>query len=87
MNRDRQGYEWGIYDTIISMATASAAAMGGYIAQQFSFRLLFIGVGCMSILGSFFIVRIFKEEFTRDKTKKHKPVALHRSHHGVHRVR
>ncbi len=87
MNRDRQGYEWGIYDTTISLATAAAAAMGAYIAEEWSFRLLFIGVGFMSVIGSFFIVRIFKEEFTRDTPKKRKPVAPHRPQHGAQRVR
>ncbi len=97
MNRDRQGYEWGVYDTIISLATAAAAGLGGYIAEQFSFRFLFVAVGVMSVLGSFFIVRIFKEEFTRSGDsakgaaksgkKPRRAVAPHRVHHSAHRVR
>ena len=85
MNQDRQGYEWGVYDTIVSLATAATAAMGGYIAEQFSFRLLFVGVSLVSFAGTFFIVRIFKQEFTRDATTKSRRTVPHRGHH--HRVR
>ncbi len=87
MNKDREGYEWGIYDTIVSLATAAAAAMGGIIAQQLSFRFLFILISVMSFIGSAFIVIIFKQEFTRDtgKAKKHHVPIRHAPHH--HRVR
>jgi predicted MFS family arabinose efflux permease len=63
-NQDREGYEWSVYDTIVSLATAVTAAIGGYVAQVYSFRYLFIFVGCLALVGAFFIVHIFRTEFT-----------------------
>ncbi len=63
-HQEKEGYEWSVYDTIISLATAVTAAIGGYIAQVYSFRYLFVFVGCMSIIGAGFIITIFKNEFT-----------------------
>ena len=86
MHHDKQGYEWGVYDTIISLATAGAAAMGAFIAQQFSFRFLFVIVSVMSFIGTFFIVRIFKLEFTTiGKPRKNSLAPA--SHRHAHRVR
>jgi MFS family permease len=63
-NQERQGYEWSVYDTIISLATAVTAAIGAYIAEAYSFRYLFVFVGFLSLVGTAFIVTIFKNEFT-----------------------
>ncbi len=63
-HQEKEGYEWSVYDTIISLATAVTAALGGYFAQMYSFRHLFIFVGCFSLVGAGFIVTIFRNEFT-----------------------
>lgn len=63
-NQEREGYEWSVYDTIISLATAVTAAVGAYIAEMYSFRYLFVFVGFLSLVGTAFIVTIFKNEFT-----------------------
>lgn len=70
-NQDRTGFEWGLYDTIVSFGTASAAALGGFLAQKYSFTYLFIFVSIMSFLGTAFLTHIFQQEFScRIKLRK-----------------
>jgi MFS family permease len=63
-SQDKAGYEWSVYDTVISLGTAAAAAVGGLLVEQFSFRALFFIVTGLSIIGTAFIILIFKQEFT-----------------------
>ncbi len=63
--KEKSGYEWSIYDTIISFASAATAAIGAYLADFYSFKLLFYIVGIFSIIGTAFLFYIFKSEFTR----------------------
>lgn len=67
---DRVGMEWGIYDTIISLAAAVAAAVGAYIADSYSFIYLFAVVSFLSFIGTGFIFYIFQQEFV-DKPLRH----------------
>ncbi len=60
---DKAGYEWGTYDTVVSLGTAAAATLGGYFADTFSFRYLFAFVSVMSFFGTAFLTRIFQQEF------------------------
>lgn len=60
----RAGYEWGLYDTVTSFGVATAAALGGYFTEQFSFTPLFIAVSAASFIGSLFLVHIFQQETT-----------------------
>ncbi len=64
LRHDKEGYEWSLYDTIVSLVTAGAAAMGAVIAEQYSFNFLFISVAALSLVGTAFIVHMFREEFT-----------------------
>jgi len=63
--KEQAGYEWSIYNTTISFGMALAAVLGAYLADFYSFRLLFFIVGILSLVGAFFIVFIFKHEYTR----------------------
>jgi MFS family permease len=69
---DKAGYQWGVYDTVVSLATAASAALGGFIAQSYSFHYLFLLVSFLSFIGTGFIVHIFKHEFTRESRKSSK---------------
>lgn len=88
LNQDRAGYEFSIYDTVVGLGIASAAAIGGYIANTYSFTPLFIAVSTVSFLGAGLLVYIFKEECT---CRIHLPVSAelklkyghHTSRHAV----
>ena len=62
LNQDKAGYEFGVYDTMTSFGMASAAAIGAYFAQNYSFNVLFVIVSIMSFIGSLFLISIFKQE-------------------------
>lgn len=62
---EKAGYEWSVYSTIVSLGTATAAAVGAYLAEFYSFTHLFVIIGIFSLIGSSFISYIFKHEFTR----------------------
>lgn len=63
--QEKAGYEWSIYNTIISFGTAVAAFLGASVAEMLSFKFLFAAVGILSLVGAVFIIYIFKHEFTR----------------------
>ena len=62
---EKAGYEWSVYNTVISFGSAAAAFLGAYIADIYSFSHIFIGVGILSLVGASFIVHVFRHEFTK----------------------
>lgn len=62
--QEKAGYEWSVYNTIISFGTAATAFVGASLAEMFSFKILFLVVGGLSLIGATFIIKIFKKEFT-----------------------
>lgn len=72
--RDKKaGAEWGVYSSLVSLGTGAAAFLGAYMAELYSFKHLFVGVGILSLLGTSFIISVFKQEFTRE----HHPARQH----------
>lgn len=63
-DNQRAGYAWSVYDTTVSFGVAATAAIGGYLAEAFSFRWMFVVVGIFSFVGSMFLIHIFQQEFT-----------------------
>jgi DHA1 family quinolone resistance protein-like MFS transporter len=64
IDQSRAGYEWGVYDTVVSLGIAATATLGAFIAEQYSFRFLFVLVSILSFVGTSFLVYIFQQEFT-----------------------
>jgi len=62
---DKAGYEWGLYNTVVSLGTATTAALGAYFVEYYSFTHLFLGVTIFSLIGTGFIFHIFRQEFTK----------------------
>jgi MFS family permease len=64
LDGEKAGYEWGIYDTVVSLGIATTATLGAFIADQYSFRFLFVIVSIFSFIGTSFLVYIFQQEFS-----------------------
>lgn len=64
---EKRGYEWSVYSSVISLGTAATAFLGGYMAETYSFRYIFIVVGLLSFVGTSFVVHVFRQEFTHRK--------------------
>ena len=53
----RISFEWSLESVFsVGMATAAAAALGGYLVDHFGFEILFLASGITAILSSFMIL-------------------------------
>lgn len=52
LDRGHEGFEWSLYNTTISVATAITAAIGGYLVEHYGFRSIFILVGSLGAIGA-----------------------------------
>ena len=53
IDKKHEGKEWGIYYTLIDLASAGTAAVGGVIAFSLGFKSLFVIVVGIGLLGSY----------------------------------
>ncbi len=61
IDHHREGIEWGVYNTLIDLGAAGAAAIGGFVASKFGFVPLFVVISMMSFIGSAFLLLIQKD--------------------------
>lgn len=61
IDHNREGLEWGVYNTLIDLGGAAVAGLGGYIAYSFGFAPLFLIVTVMSFIGSLWLINLKKE--------------------------
>lgn len=52
-DHERAGFSWSVYSTVTLLSAAAAAAIGGFIGEQYGFSTLLIGVGVLTFLGFF----------------------------------
>jgi MFS family permease len=51
IDKEKEGTEWTLENVGVALAAAIAAAVGGIIAKQFGFQVLFMFVGILSFVG------------------------------------
>jgi MFS family permease len=61
IDKNHEGVEWGAYNTLVDLGSAGAAALGSFLVVQFGFNLVFVLVSGISLVGSFFLLGIYKE--------------------------
>lgn len=66
-DKNKEGYEWSIYNTSVSLGMAGTAAIGAFIAQMLGFNTLFIIVAIFSFLGTILLGNLFKQELIKIK--------------------
>jgi DHA1 family quinolone resistance protein-like MFS transporter len=66
IDKNKEGIEWGIYNTLTDLGGAISASLGGLLAYQFGFKYLFIIVSIISLFGSLFLLFI-RKNFERIK--------------------
>jgi MFS family permease len=64
IDKGKEATEWGIRASLISLGMGIAAAIGGFLVENFGFNLTFIFVGIFSLLSSFLIF-VLKDEFLK----------------------
>lgn len=60
IDKKHEGFEWSIWSTSVSVGGALSSAIGGVIAQRVGFEFLFLVVTIISLIGTIFIVKIYK---------------------------
>ncbi len=66
IDKGREAFDWSVRGALIGIGTGVAGALGGMIAQNFGFNILFIGVGIFIIISAFLPLLISKEMKARD---------------------
>ncbi len=66
-DKNKEGFEWSIYNTSVSIGMACTAAIGAYIAQMLGFNTLFIIVAIFSFIGTILLGQLFKQELINHK--------------------
>ncbi|MES2134936.1 MAG: MFS transporter [Patescibacteria group bacterium] len=51
---------WGLYFTMLDLASAATAALGGYLAITFGFQSVILAVSVFELIGAFMFVPIYK---------------------------
>lgn len=75
----RISFEWSLESVFsVGMATAGAAALGGYLVDQFGFEVLFLGAGIVSLLASFMVLFLKPHLLGKKEQEKVMP----EKHHG-----
>ena len=60
IDKNHEGLESSVYSIYLNLTSALSAAIGGVIAYRLGFETLFISITLFSLLGTFFITRIYK---------------------------
>ena len=61
MDKAKENVEWSMDSIAIGISGASAAALGGFLAQRFSFDMVFVIGGIVAITGVSQQIRIFRD--------------------------
>ncbi len=70
LDRGHEGFEWSLYNTTISVATAITAAVGGYLVQGYGFRSIFLLVGSLGLVGATILLLNKKKIIRRPRLAK-----------------
>ncbi|HLD28075.1 MAG TPA: MFS transporter [Patescibacteria group bacterium] len=65
LDKNKKAFEWSMYDVITGLGMAGAAALGGFMADQFGFNILFTVVGILTLIGAILLLVIKKRIFTK----------------------
>jgi DHA1 family quinolone resistance protein-like MFS transporter len=77
LDKHHESFEWSLYSTTTNTGAAVAALIGAFITQKFGFRMAFLFVGGLSILGNILLLQVVED-------KKKVTKAIHHHYH-VHR--
>ncbi len=64
VDKGKEAFEWSMYDVLLGLGMAIAAALGGFIAEAFGFDVVFILVGIFTFIGAISLFFIKKKIYT-----------------------
>lgn len=69
LDKRQEGFQWSLYSTMVGIGTAITAAIGAAIADFLGFKITFIIVGIMSMIGCAILFNLDKEKSSPVKKK------------------
>ena len=61
LDKLHESVEWSLDSVAIGIAAATSAALGGFLAQKFGFRFVFLLGGLLTIYGSYTLLKIYRD--------------------------
>ena len=58
VDKGKEAFEWSLYDVVLGVGMAGAAALGGFIAHAFGFNALFLIISIFTLLGAFILLTL-----------------------------
>ncbi len=75
MDKMKENVEWSMDSIAIGISGAGAAALGGFLAQRFSFEMVFVIGGIIAVFGALQQVRIFRDIKNKVRVGDVRPLA------------
>ena len=66
IDKGREAFDWSVRGALVGIGAGVAGGLGGVIAQNFGFNILFLGVAGFIIISAFLPLLISKEMKARD---------------------
>jgi len=61
IDKNKEAFDWSVRATLVGIGAGLAGALGGIIAHNFGFNILFVGVEIFILLGAFLPLLILRE--------------------------
>lgn len=58
LDKNKEGFEWSLYDVLTGLGVSATAALGGFMVAQFGYQWLLYLVGVLTIIGSMILFLI-----------------------------
>ena len=75
IDKGREAFDWSVRVALVGVGIGVASALGGIVAYNFGFNLLFIGIGIFILLSAFLPLLILKKMRPKDKKSVRIPEA------------
>lgn len=67
IDKNKEALEWSLYDVILGIGMAAAAALGGFLAQEYGFSALFMLASISTFLGALLLLSLKQKICRREK--------------------
>jgi MFS family permease len=61
IDKNIEAEEWGIYNSMVGLGAAATGALGGFMAEKFGIRPLFLIVGVVTLVGVSFLFFVYQD--------------------------
>lgn len=70
IDKHKEAEEWAFYSSMVGLGAALAGGLGGFFAEKFGFRLLYLIVGVICTFGASFLFFVYQDLRMAEKKNK-----------------